>query len=115
MGDPDPTDVLDVVGDDHAREILAHASREAMSVEELSDACDTSERTVYRRLERLETLEWIEEHVEIDPDGHHRSVYETALKTVVVELDDGEYDVRIELREDAADRFAHIWRDMRDK
>lgn len=115
MGDTEPETVLELLADDHAREILTQTSRQPMSAQELEDACGVSERTVYRRLERLESLGLVEESIEIDRDGHHRTQYETALKNVLVEIQNGEYKVHIRLEEDTADRFARIWNDIRNE
>lgn len=113
MAASEPEDVFDIMADDCARQILALTSQEPMSAQELKAACDASERTIYRRLEQLESLSLLEERIEIDPKGHHRSLYETALKSVLVELQDGAYSVRIEFHEDTADRFARLWGDIR--
>lgn len=103
------------MADEHAREILARTSQAPMSVPELVDALDVSERTIYRRLDDLQSLGLLTETMEIDPDGHHRSVYETKLETVRVDLNDGQYEIRLQLKEDTADRFARMWKDIRDE
>lgn len=67
-----------VLEDATARTILTETSQEPMSATTLSDRCDVSEPTVYRRLEDLRECEVLVEHTEIDPDeGHHRTIYST--------------------------------------
>lgn len=115
MGDSDPVDVLELMGDEYARTILAETSQQPLSAQKLQEVCDASERTVYRRLEQLESLGLVEEEIEIDPNGHHRTLYQTTVENVLVELEDGDYVVRIRFEEDTADRFARIWRTIRDE
>lgn len=106
-------DLFDALADENTRRILANVSMKPMSAQELKETCDVSERTVYRRLDQLQSFGLLEESIQIDPDGHHRTVYETKLKNILVELEDGEYRIEIEFEEDTADRFARIWKDMR--
>ena len=115
MGDPTPEEVFELMADEHTREILARTSQEPMSAPELVDACDASERTIYRRLEDVQALGLVTETMELHPEGHHRSVYEAKLETVRIDLEDGRYEVRLQLEEDTADRFARMWKDIRDE
>ena len=114
MAEPDLEEVLDLMSDDCARDILAYTSQQPLSVPDLVDRCDASERTIYRRLEQLQSLGLIEERMQLDPDGHHRNVYETGLETINMTLEDGEYEIRIRIEEDTADRFARMWNDIRE-
>ena len=111
--DLEPADVFELLADDCARRIIAMASVESRTARELAERLDASERTVYRRLEQLESMGLLQTGMEIDPGGHHRTLYETALKSVLVELGDGAYTVRIDFEEDAPDRLARIWGEMR--
>lgn len=113
MTDSSPEDVIDLLADEYAREILAKTSVEAMSVKELSDACDASEMTIYRRINQLESEGLLREQLQLDRDGHHYNVYEVTLEKVTVELNDGDYHVTIKLQEDTAERFAQMWKDIR--
>ena len=115
MGEPTPEEVFELMADEYAREVLAWASQKPLSALELIDACDTSERTIHRRLDNLKPLGLITETMEIDPNGHHRSVYQARLETVRVDLNDGRYEIRLQLEEDTADRFARMWKDIRDE
>lgn len=115
MGDSDLEEVFEIMADDCAREILARTSQQPMSAPELVEACNVSERTIYRRLERLQSLGLTTESMEIDPDGHHRAVYDTVLEAVQIELEDGEYEIRLDIKEDTAERFARMWKDIRDE
>jgi DNA-binding transcriptional ArsR family regulator len=109
-GDPDLSAVAGLLDDECARSILAATSNEPMSAKRLSERCDASKPTIYRRIERLEDAELLVEQTRPDPDGNHYSVYAANLKRVTVELADGEFSLRVE-REgtDAADRLTSMW------
>lgn len=113
MADKELGGILELMADEYAREILARISREPLSVSDLKGSLDVSERTIHRRLDDLESHDMIEEDLEIDPDGHHRTLYRTAFQSMLVELTEGGYEVRIEFEENTADRFARIWGDIR--
>lgn len=105
--------VLDLLADDYARQILAYLSDSPMLVEDLGERCEGSESTIYRRLDRLEEMGLVSEGLQIDPEGHHRKRYETILESVLVTFEDGNYEIQLEIDEDPPDRFARMWGDMR--
>jgi alpha-D-ribose 1-methylphosphonate 5-triphosphate synthase subunit PhnG len=82
-----------------------------MSAKTLSDRCDASLPTVYRRAERLVDCGLLAERTEIGGSGHHYSVFEARLDRLTVELDDGELSVAVERDApgDPADRFTELW------
>lgn len=106
-------EVLTLVADEYAKEILIHLSEERLSAAELDEVCRAAESTVYDRLTRLEDVGLVTEHLHVDPNGHHRHVYGIRVDAVRVEIRDGEYDVRLQVREDAADRIAQMWQTVR--
>jgi predicted transcriptional regulator len=87
-----------------------------MSADSLAERCDASESTIYRRVNRLEQHDLIEQRTQIDPEGNHYSVYATRLERVTVEFEDGERTVEIDRAEpeteDTADRFTRMWQDL---
>lgn len=103
-----------LLADEYARRILVATSREAMSARTLSERYEMSLPTVYRRVDRLQEFDFVVERTEIDTSGgHHHSVYEANLEHIDIDLDDGDLALKIRLREDAADRFTRLWREMR--
>jgi DNA-binding Lrp family transcriptional regulator len=107
-------EVLAILDDDYARAILEATRREQLSPKAISDACGMSVSTVSRRVRTLLDLDLLVERTHIDPEGgHHFSEYEAKLERVEVHLLESGFDVRIELREDAADRLRRIWGEMR--
>ena len=51
--DEDDDELLALLDDEYARAILAELTTEPMSVTELCTACEMSDATAYRRLDRL--------------------------------------------------------------
>ena len=113
MDDSDPEDVLELIADDYARELLVRLSRQQMSAKELSEAADVSERTVYRRLEQLQSFDLISEELEINQQGHHHKRYRATFRKLTVELNEDGYEIHLQIKEDTADRFARMWNDIR--
>ena len=80
-----------------------------MTARTLSDHCEVSQPTVYRKLEELRACGLLVEQTQPDPDeGHHRTVYATNLRRIIVHIDEGAMDVRIDRHEDVADRLTRF-------
>jgi DNA-binding transcriptional ArsR family regulator len=105
-------DVLDTIGDRHARTVLAAISREPRSAKELAEVCDLSLPTIYRRLELLEEHDLVDERTTVAEDGNHYNIYECNFDSTVIQLEDEEYKVRIYRRENLPDRFTQLWDDL---
>ena len=113
MGEPEPEEVLNLLCDDYARQILAYLSNKPMVAEEIGGKCDGSKSTVYDRLDQLQSLGLVSEDLQIDPQGHHRKQYKTILNSVYITFNNGRYEVQLEIEEDAPDRLAGMWGGMR--
>lgn len=109
----EPEEVFDLLADDYAREILAHANRKPMSVRELADACDAHHSTIYRRIEQLQDHDLLAEQLQVDSDGHHYTMYSTTLQSLTVSLDEAHYRIQLQVKEDPIDRMAQMWHEMR--
>jgi len=105
-------DILDTIGDQHARTVLAAISREPRSAKELAEECDLSLPTIYRRLEILEEHDLVTEQTAVAEDGNHYNVYECNFDSTVIQLEDEEYKVRIYRKENLPDRFTQLWDDL---
>jgi predicted transcriptional regulator len=105
-------EILDTIGDKHARRILAEISAEPRSAKELADVCDLSPPTVYRRLELLGENDLISARTVVADDGNHYKVYDCNFDSTVIRLSDNEYDVRIYRSENLPDRFSQLWDDL---
>ena len=110
--DTDPAAVFALLDDEYARSLLAATSHEPMTAPALSDQCEMSLSTVYRRLDELETCGLVDAEIIPDADGDHHKEYEAALDELLVSLDDGQFEVS--LRTDTAtaeyaDAFTDLW------
>lgn len=75
----DTTEVLSLLSDEYARELIDILLEEPLSARELSDRLDMSRPTVYRRLNRLESAGVIEGSMVVDPEGHHRNRFSVVV------------------------------------
>jgi predicted transcriptional regulator len=105
-------EVLDTIGDQHARRVLAAISREPKSAKELAEECDLSLPTVYRRIELLEEHDLVSDRTLVADDGNHYKVYESNFESTVISLEDDEYRVRIYREENLPDRFSQLWDEL---
>lgn len=103
--------VVGLFDDEYARDILAATSTEPMTVQELSDRTDASPSTLYRRVEQLTAVGFLDERTRVRSDGHHDSVYAAVLTDLHVSLRDGTFEFEVETRsdEDPADRLQRLW------
>lgn len=85
-----------------------------MSAKSLSEECDASLPTVYRRTERLVACGLVAERTRLTDDGHHYQIYEARLDSLTVELEDDGLRLTVEERrtEDMADRFTDMWEEL---
>ena len=112
--EPDSEAVLDLLGDEYARTILQATDGHPKSAGELHEDHGLSRPTISRRVNRLVDQHMLTEQTRIDADGgHHVHEYEPAIDGLTVRLADGAFDVQFELRGDAADRFTHMWHQLR--
>lgn len=107
-------EVLELLGEERVRQVLTATSREAMSAKELSEECDVALSTIYRRVEEMTDHDLLVERTQIEADGSHHSVYEANVDHLDIDIDDGQIDVDVHVREDAAQRFSRIWTDIRE-
>ncbi len=105
-------EILDTIGDEHARRVLAAISREPRSAKDLSEECDLSLPTVYRRIEMLSQYDLVKDQTLVADDGNHYKVYESNFESTVISLEDDEYKVRIYREENLPDRFSQLWDDL---
>jgi DNA-binding transcriptional ArsR family regulator len=105
-------EVLDTIGDQHARTVLAAISRDPRSAKQLAEDCELSLPTIYRRLDLLQEHDLVTERTAIADDGNHYNVYECNFDSTVIALKDDEYKVRIYRRENLPDRFSQLWDDL---
>ncbi|MFP8956903.1 helix-turn-helix domain-containing protein [Natrialbaceae archaeon A-CW3] len=112
-GSSESSEIFQVLADDYARQILLEADGQPMTAKGLSDACDASLATIYRRVSMLQEHDLLEERTSIGPDGSHRSEFETVLEGLHVSLAGGELTLTLETRDELADNFTALWDELR--
>jgi Fe2+ or Zn2+ uptake regulation protein len=110
----EPDDVFDVLASETARRVLAATSVRAMSAQELGEVCDTSLPTVYRRVNALVEYDLLSAELEVDTDGTQYKTYTNDLERIEVRVDDGSFNVNIEIETDAVDQFGATFGDLPD-
>nr|WP_324662541.1 winged helix-turn-helix domain-containing protein [Haloarcula sp. CK38] len=120
--DPALGDVLDLLSDEYARDILAAASERPMSANELAEQCGMSEPTVYRRISSLQEHELVAARTKVETGGNDYKLYVATLSRFALELEDGSFESAIDRRtapsfpgqaeDDTADRFTKMWENL---
>jgi DNA-binding transcriptional ArsR family regulator len=120
--DPALGDLLELLSDEYARDILAATSVNPMSANQIADQCEMSLPTVYRRVSRLQEFDLIEERTRVEPGGNDYSVFAATLEEVSVSLDEGTFEAVVERaatesfpganEADTADRFVKMWEEL---
>ncbi len=83
----DAASVIELLGDRFTRNILVSLKAEPKTARELVAVCDGSRPTVYRRLKALEEADLVTARNQIDPDGHHRKKFATAVTSIVCNVE----------------------------
>lgn len=110
----DVREIAALLEDEYEHAILIHTSTQAMSASELSEVCDASVSTIYRRIERLLEHDLLDEQLQPDRDGHHYRTYVARLERIEIELVDGSFELDVTYRsDDAADRFTDLFEGLR--
>jgi DNA-binding transcriptional ArsR family regulator len=109
----DPDEIFELLGDAYVRSILAMTYDRPMSAKELSEACEMSLPTVYRRVEDLTAHDLLVERTRIVADGHHYTTYEANLDGLDVDLTADGFALEVTRREAPSDRFTRVWQDIR--
>lgn len=111
---PVTDEILALLDDQYAQAILQQTRNEAMSAKALSDACEISMSTVYRRTDRLVECGLLAERRIAQSDGTHHSMYEARLDELTVQLTDEGFDVTVSKKPtgDLADRFTDMWEEL---
>lgn len=110
----DEDEILTLLEDQYAQVILQQTRNNAMSAKEISEACDISISTVYRRTERLIECGLLAEQRVTQVDGNHYSLYEARVDELTIRLTDDGFDITISEKPtgDLADRFTEMWESL---
>jgi len=83
----EPTELLSLLGDDHARNVLRVLAEGPRPAVEIVDELTISRPTVYRRLDSLESAGLVESSMRIREGGHHRKRFHLAVDSAEVGFD----------------------------
>ncbi|MXR52972.1 helix-turn-helix domain-containing protein [Halovenus sp. WSH3] len=97
--------LLDVLSDRHTVKILQETMDEPKSAKKLSEVCDISPQSVYRRTDELTSLGLMETEKRYDPDGHHFTVFSSSPAKVSVEITEETVNITVTTEETMADRL----------
>jgi predicted transcriptional regulator len=81
-----PEEIVDLLTDEYARQILRAVTDDPKPACDLVDMLGVSRPTVYRRLDDLEAAGLVEPRMSFDPDGHHRQEFHATFEEVTVTL-----------------------------
>lgn len=107
-----PTDVFELFGDELTRRILVLASDHPLSADEAASMLDASPPTIYRRFNELHEYDLVKEQQQIDKDGNHFKTFETTLNKVVLEIEDGGFNINLQMRKSLVNQFGDMWSDL---
>lgn len=107
--------IASLLADECAQTILVETTTQPMSTEELSEVCDVSPQTVYRRLDDLEEHGLVEADLQPDADGHHYEVYTATLDRLGVDLTPEGFELELTRRDRMSDRFTRFVDEVRDR
>lgn len=107
--------VLDALDDPDCREILREMD-EAMTANDLIDACDVPKSTLYRKMDLLSDASLVRKQDTINPGGGRTTYYERSFEDVTISIDEtGDFTVNVERPpQTTGDRLADIWSMMGD-
>lgn len=110
----DSSTLFEVFADDYSRMILLAADEEPRTAKALSELCDASLTTVYRRISTLQEYDLIAVHSTIGSGGEHKQLFETTIEALHVEISEGNLELSIETRNELADNFTSLWENLRE-
>jgi predicted transcriptional regulator len=106
-------EVYSLLDDEYARRILVETYEETRTASALSEACDASEATVYRRLERLRQQDLVESVQQVDPQRGPQEVYAARLDNVSIDLTADGFEIEVTyVDETAADRLTRLYEEL---
>jgi len=113
MDDKRPIEeILNTIGDEQARTVLASIAHEPRSAKELTERLNLSQATIYRRIDKLQKHDLIKKRTLVADDGNHYNEYKCNFNSTVISLEDDEYEVRIYREEELPDRFTKLWDEL---
>ena len=106
-------EIFGLIEDEYARQILIQTYKSPHTASALSEACNASEATIYRRIEQLRKHDLIEGVQQLDPDGHHYEEFVARLDKITIELTQDGFEIQVDRTDtNAADRFTDLYEEL---
>lgn len=106
--------ILEAMSNEVSRRILSSTTAKAKPVEEISAESNIPPSTTYRRVQELvETGLLVVERIMISDSGKRYSIFRSAFRSVLAELESGQLHIEVTLNEDVADRFYRMRQSIR--
>lgn len=106
--------ILQAMSDEVSRKILSSTIAKAKPVEEISAESNIPPSTAYRRVQELSEMGlMLVERVVISENGKRYSLFRSAFRGLLAELESGQLHVEVTLNEDVADRFYRMRQSIR--
>jgi DNA-binding transcriptional ArsR family regulator len=106
--------LFSVLADETAREIFTLVSDNPRSAKDIYAGCDTSLKTVYRRLEALQEADLVSTMTRPGEQGPY-TVYVSTIDEIDISIDPDSEDVDITVqRDDNVDQFISIWDELQE-
>lgn len=80
------SDLLELLGDEYTRRVLAAVTEQPRSGNEVVEAANVSKATAYRRLGELEEAGLVDSEMVFDPDGHHHEQFHAVVESIDIEF-----------------------------
>ncbi len=115
MTDDELSDALKILGDEHTIKILQETMKRPMSADELSDVCNISPQSVYRRTDELTSYGLLDTEMEYDEDGHHFQTFTADPTQIVIGISEENANMTVTKRESMTDRLSEFIHQVRDQ
>lgn len=105
----DPEAVTEAVSNPHDRQILAMAQAQDVSAQDVVEATDIPQSTVYRRISTLQDHGLLVVERGVMRKGHPIDLYRSRVDMAAVRVEEGEVDAEWRLRESPDERLFRLW------
>jgi DNA-binding transcriptional ArsR family regulator len=115
VNSPQTDRLFGVLADGTARRIFSRVHERPQSAKELRNQCDTSLKTIYRRLEDLQEVDLVSDVMCADEDGNHYTAYVSTIEEVDISIVPETEQVEVTIQDgDDVDQFVSIWDELQE-
>lgn len=90
------TELLAVLDDQDCRAVLEATGSEPLTAKEITQRCDLSSSTTYRKIDRLVDADLLAEEIRISGTGKHASEYSRSVDRVELSIGDAGTELQVE-------------------